>query len=143
VKFKKLAAGGYSRSFNSGARARRKLAMALPDLKEIIAIRGSLGSIGRAPAINHTSLIGPWLWSGRNDKIEGALKAAFDISACVQQLDAGPRILRQDGLGIPLEKLNESVFTNLAAPPWLFQGRPSTRPNAMFAHHDARRRAGS
>jgi ribonucleoside-diphosphate reductase alpha chain len=65
--------------------------------------------MGQAPAINHTSLIGHGFGQAELDKIEGALKAAFDIRFVFNQWTLGEDFCAKT-LGIPVEKLNDPSF---------------------------------
>ena len=110
VKFKKLAGGGYFKIINQSVPAAlEKLGYGSATIEEIIAYAVGHGSIGQAPAINHTSLIGHGFGQAEIDKIEAALKAAFDIRFVFNQWTLGEEFCTKT-LGIPAMKLNDPTF---------------------------------
>ena len=101
VKFKKLAGGGYFKIINQSVPAAlEKLGYGSAQIEEIIAYAVGHGSLGQAPAINHTSLVGHGFGQAELDKVEGSLKSAFDIRF----------VFNQWTLGIPVAKLNDPTF---------------------------------
>ncbi|MBI1416730.1 MAG: vitamin B12-dependent ribonucleotide reductase [Limimaricola sp.] len=113
VKFKKLAGGGYFKIINQSVPAAlEKLGYGSAQIEEIIAYAVGHGSLGQAPAINHTSLIGHGFGKAELDKIEGALKSAFDIKFVFNQWTLGEDFCTGT-LGIPAEKLNDPTFNLL------------------------------
>ena len=114
VKFKKLAGGGYFKIINQSVPAALEtLGYGSAQIEEIIAYAVGHGSMGQAPAINHTSLIGHGFGQTELDKIEGALKSAFDIRFVFNQWTLGEAFCTQT-LGIPAEKLNDPTFDLLS-----------------------------
>jgi ribonucleoside-diphosphate reductase alpha chain len=110
VKFKKLAGGGYFKIINrSVPSALETLGYGSAQIEEIISYAVGHGSIGNAPGINHTSLIGHGFGQGELDKIEAALASAFDIRFVFNQWTLGEDFCRKT-LGIPSEKLNDPGF---------------------------------
>ncbi len=110
VKFKKLAGGGYFKIINQSVPAAlEKLGYGSAQIEEIIAYAVGHGSLGQAPAINHTSLIGHGFGQAELEKIEGALKSAFDIRFVFNQWTLGEEFCTQT-LGIPAAKLNDPTF---------------------------------
>ncbi|MBO6854667.1 MAG: vitamin B12-dependent ribonucleotide reductase [Marivivens sp.] len=110
VKFKKLAGGGYFKIINrSVPAALEKLGYRSSEIEEIVAYAVGHGSIGQAPGINHTSLIGHGFGQRELDKIEAALKSAFDIRFVFNQWTLGEEFCTKT-LGIPAEKLNDPTF---------------------------------
>ncbi len=111
VKFKKLAGGGYFKIINqSRFRPRWKRSATPPaQIAEIIAYAVGHGSLGKAPAINHTSLIGHGFGAREIEKIEAALPSAFDIRFVFNQWTLGEEFC-QGTLGIPAEKLTDPTF---------------------------------
>ncbi|MEL7180823.1 MAG: vitamin B12-dependent ribonucleotide reductase [Pseudomonadota bacterium] len=110
VKFKKLAGGGYFKIINQSVPAAlEKLGYGSAQIEEIIAYAVGHGSIGQAPAINHTSLIGHGFGQQELDKIEAALASAFDIRFVFNQWTLGEEFCTKT-LGIPAEKLNDPTF---------------------------------
>ncbi|MDX1781289.1 MAG: adenosylcobalamin-dependent ribonucleoside-diphosphate reductase, partial [Thalassovita sp.] len=80
VKFKKLAGGGYFKIINrSVPAALEKLGYSSSQIEEIIAYAVGHGTLGNAPGINPTSLIGHGFTSNEIEKVEAALATAFDI----------------------------------------------------------------
>ena len=110
VKFKKLAGGGYFKIINQSVPAAlEKLGYGSAQIEEIIAYAVGHASLGQAPVINHTSLIGHGFGQVELDKIEGALKSAFDIRFVFNQWTLGEEFCTKT-LGIPAEKLNDPSF---------------------------------
>jgi ribonucleoside-diphosphate reductase alpha chain len=110
VKFKKLAGGGYFKIINQSVPAAlEKLGYGPAQIEEIIAYAVGHGSMGQAPAINHTSLIGHGFGQAELDKVEGALRSAFDIRFVFNQWTLGADFCTKT-LGIPAAKLNDPTF---------------------------------
>ncbi|TNF12451.1 MAG: vitamin B12-dependent ribonucleotide reductase [Rhodobacteraceae bacterium] len=110
VKFKKLAGGGYFKIINrSVPAALEKLGYSSAQIEEIISYAVGHGSLGNAPGINHTSLIGHGFGSNEIEKVEAALGSAFDIRFVFNQWTLGEEFCR-DVLGIPAAKLNDPTF---------------------------------
>ncbi len=113
VKFKKLAGGGYFKIINrSVPSALAKLGHGSAEIEEIVSYAVGHGTIGNAPVINHTSLIGNGFGKAELDKIEGALGTAFDIRFVFNQWTLGEEFCTKV-LGIPQEKLNDPSFDML------------------------------
>ncbi|MBY6165823.1 vitamin B12-dependent ribonucleotide reductase [Pseudooceanicola nitratireducens] len=110
VKFKKLAGGGYFKIINrSVPAALEKLGYGSAQIEEIISYAVGHGSIGNAPGINHTALIGHGFGQRELDKIDAALASAFDIRFVFNQWTLGEDFCTKT-LGIPAEKLNDPTF---------------------------------
>jgi len=110
VKFKKLAGGGYFKIINrSVPAALEKLGYGSAHIEEIISYAVGHGSLGNAPGINHTSLIGHGFGPAEIEKIEAALESAFDIRFVFNQWTLGAEFCT-GVLGIPAEKLNDPSF---------------------------------
>ena len=110
VKFKKLAGGGYFKIINQSVPAAlEKLGYASSQIEEIVAYAVGHGTLGNAPGINHTSLIGHGFGQAELDKIETALPSAFDIRFVFNQWTLGEEFCTQT-LGIPVEKLTDPSF---------------------------------
>ena len=110
VKFKKLAGGGYFKIINRavpGALAR--LGYSPAEVEEIVAYAVGHGSLGNAPGINQTALIGHGFGPEEIAKVEAALPTAFDIRFVFNQWTLGEAFCR-DVLGIPEEKLRDPSF---------------------------------
>ena len=110
VKFKKLAGGGYFKIINrSVPSALEVLGYASNEIEEIIAYAVGHGTLGNAPGINHTALIGHGFGQSELDKIEAALPSAFDIRFVFNQWTLGEEFCTGT-LGIPVEKLSDPGF---------------------------------
>ncbi|NNF24510.1 MAG: vitamin B12-dependent ribonucleotide reductase, partial [Rhodobacteraceae bacterium] len=110
VKFKKLAGGGYFKIINrSVPAALENLGYGSAEIEEIISYAVGHGTIGNAPGINHTSLIGHGFGPAELDKIEAALPSAFDIRFVFNQWTLGAEFCT-GSLGIPAEKLSDPGF---------------------------------
>ncbi|ATX65015.1 vitamin B12-dependent ribonucleotide reductase [Roseinatronobacter bogoriensis] len=110
VKFKKLAGGGYFKIINQSVPAAlRKLGYRESEIGEIIAYAVGHGSLGQAPGINHTSLLGHGFGEAEIQKIEAALPSAFDIRFVFNQWTLGEAFCRET-LGIPVAELNNPGF---------------------------------
>ena len=110
VKFKKLAGGGYFKIINQSVPAAlRKLGYSEAKIEEIVSYAVGHGSIGNAPGINHTSLIGHGFGQQEINKVEAALGSAFDIRFVFNQWTLGADFCT-DVLGIPSDKLVDSNF---------------------------------
>ncbi|MDA5555329.1 vitamin B12-dependent ribonucleotide reductase [Shimia sp. MMG029] len=114
VKFKKLAGGGYFKIINrSVPAALEKLGYSSAQIEEIVSYAVGHGTIGNAPGINHTTLIGHGFTANEIDKIEAALGSAFDIRFVFNQWTLGEEFCT-NVLRISSEKLNDPSFELLA-----------------------------
>ncbi|WP_127111864.1 vitamin B12-dependent ribonucleotide reductase [Shimia sediminis] len=114
VKFKKLAGGGYFKIINrSVPAALENLGYSSSQIEEIVSYAVGHGTMGNAPGINHTSLIGHGFGQNELDKIEAALGSAFDIRFVFNQWTLGEEFCT-NVLGIPAEKLNDPSFDLLS-----------------------------
>ncbi len=110
VKFKKLAGGGYFKIINQSVPAAlKKLGYGAAQIEEIVGHAVGHGTIGNAPGINHTSLIGHGFGPAELAKVDGALEAAFDIRFVFNQWTLGAEFCTKV-LGIPADKLNDPTF---------------------------------
>ncbi|MEO1564367.1 MAG: vitamin B12-dependent ribonucleotide reductase, partial [Pseudomonadota bacterium] len=113
VKFKKLAGGGYFKIINQSVPAALKvLGYSEAEAGEIISYAVGHGTMGNAPDINHTALLGHGFGQAELDKIEAALPTAFDIRFVFNQWTLGEEFC-QGTLGIPAEQLNDPSFDML------------------------------
>ncbi|MEL6170198.1 MAG: vitamin B12-dependent ribonucleotide reductase [Pseudomonadota bacterium] len=110
VKFKKLAGGGYFKIINrSVPAALETLGYSPAQIEEIVSYAVGHGTLGNAPGINHTALIGHGFGQAEIDKIEAALPSAFDIRFVFNQWTLGEEFCTGT-LGIPTEKLADPTF---------------------------------
>ncbi|MDC1231539.1 vitamin B12-dependent ribonucleotide reductase [Octadecabacter sp.] len=110
VKFKKLAGGGYFKIINQSVPAAlAKLGYSTSQAEEIQAYAVGHGTLGNAPGINHTALVGHGFGQAEIDKIEEALPSAFDIRFVFNQWTLGEEFCKTV-LGIPADKLNDPTF---------------------------------
>src|SRR6056297_2817685 len=115
VKFKKLAGGGYFKIINQSVPAAlAKLGYGPAQIEEIVSYAVGHGSLGNAPGINHTSLIGHGFGERELARVEKSLGAAFDIRFVFNQWTLGEDFCREV-LGIPAEKLGDPTFDLLAS----------------------------
>ncbi|ABV93527.1 vitamin B12-dependent ribonucleotide reductase [Dinoroseobacter shibae DFL 12 = DSM 16493] len=113
VKFKKLAGGGYFKIINrSVPAALDTLGYSSAQIEEIIAYAVGHGTLGNAPGVNHTALIGHGFGPEQIEKIEAALPSAFDIRFVFNQWTLGEAFCTEV-LGIPAAKLNDPTFDML------------------------------
>ena len=110
VKFKKLAGGGYFKIINQSVPAALDmLGYSSSKIEEIISYAVGHGTIGNAPGINHTSLIGHGFGAAEIAKVEAALPQAFDIRYVFNQWTLGEEFCTKV-LGIPAAVLNDTGF---------------------------------
>jgi ribonucleoside-diphosphate reductase alpha chain len=110
VKFKKLAGGGYFKIINrSVPGALANLGYTSSQIEEIISYAVGHQTLGNAPGINHTALIGHGFGPAQIEKLESALASAFDIRFVFNQWTLGEEFCR-NVLGIPAEKLVDPSF---------------------------------
>ncbi len=113
VKFKKLAGGGYFKIINQSVpTALERLGYNDNERQEIIGYAVGHGTLGNAPHINHSSLIGHGFGKEEISKIENALPTSFDIRYVFNQWTLGETFCKET-LGIPAEKLNDPTFSLL------------------------------
>ncbi|MEC3860520.1 vitamin B12-dependent ribonucleotide reductase [Mesobacterium sp. TK19101] len=113
VKFKKLAGGGYFKIINrSVPAALEKLGYSSSQIEEIVSYAVGHGTLGNAPGINHTALIGHGFGPAQIEKVEKALATAFDIRFVFNQWTLGEEFCK-GVLGIPADKLNDPTFDML------------------------------
>ena len=114
VKFKKLAGGGYFKIINrSVPAALEMLGYGSAQIEEIVSYAVGHGTIGNAPGINHTSLVGHGFGPNELEKVDAALGSAFDIRFVFNQWTLGEEFC-QNVLGIPAGKLCDPSFDMLA-----------------------------
>ncbi len=113
TKFKKLAGGGYFKIINQSVPAAlRKLGYRESEIGEIVAYAVGHGSLGNAPGINRTALIGHGFGQPELDAIDKALATAFDLRFVFNQWTLGEAFCTGT-LGIPAAKLNDPSFDML------------------------------
>ncbi|AVO39266.1 vitamin B12-dependent ribonucleotide reductase [Pukyongiella litopenaei] len=110
VKFKKLAGGGYFKIINrSVPAALEKLGYGSAQIEEIVSYAVGHGTIGNAPAINHTTLAKHGFGPNELAKVDAALESAFDIRFVFNQWTLGEEFCL-NVLKIPADKLNDPTF---------------------------------
>jgi ribonucleoside-diphosphate reductase alpha chain len=110
VKFKKLAGGGYFKIINrSVPAALEKMGYGSAQIEEIIAYAVGHGTLGNAPGITHSALIGHGFGTAEIEKVEAALPQAFDIRFVFNQWTLGEDFCLKT-LGIPQARLNDPTF---------------------------------
>jgi ribonucleoside-diphosphate reductase alpha chain len=110
VKFKKLAGGGYFKIINQSVPAAlARLGYSPAQIDEMIAYAVGHRTLGNAPGINHTALIGHGFGRAEIDRIEAALPSAFDIRFVFNQWTLGEEFCTRT-LGIPAARLNDPTF---------------------------------
>jgi ribonucleoside-diphosphate reductase alpha chain len=114
VKFKKLAGGGYFKIINRAVpEALRVLGYRESEIAEIVVYAVGHGSLGQAPAVNHTTLKAKGFTPEAIEKVEKALPTAFDIKFAFNKWTLGADFLR-DELGVDAEDLAAPSFDLLA-----------------------------
>ncbi len=114
VKFKKLAGGGYFKIINQSVPAAlEKLGYGPAEIEEIISYAVGHGTLGNAPVINNTTLLGHGFGEAELAKVDAALGTAFDIRFVFNQWTLGTEFC-QNVLGIPADSLNDPGFDLLA-----------------------------
>ncbi|WP_370315976.1 vitamin B12-dependent ribonucleotide reductase [Sagittula sp.] len=114
VKFKKLAGGGYFKIINrSVPAALAKLGYGSAQIEEIIGYAVGHQTLGNAPGVNHTALIGHGFGPAQIEKVEAALATAFDIRFVFNQWTLGEEFCTRV-LAIPATKLNDPPDDMLA-----------------------------
>ena len=110
VKFKKLAGGGYFKIINrSVPSALRNLGYKQEQIDKIINYAVGHGSMEKAPHINPKALIGHGFGKTELDKVELALRSAFDIKFVFNQWTLGTEFCTGT-LGVPEDKLLDPAF---------------------------------
>src|SRR4029077_19038413 len=100
VKFKKRAGGGYFKIINRAVpEALRVLGYGEAHIAEIEAYAVGHGSLGQAPAVNHTTLKDKGISPAAIERVEKALPTAFDIKFAFNKWTLGEEFCR-DVLGI-------------------------------------------
>ena len=110
VKFKKLAGGGYFKIINHAVPgALENLGYGSAQIEEIVSYAVGHGTLGNAPGINHSTLVGHGFGQKELEKIEAALPSAFDIRFVMNQWTLGEEFCTGT-LGIPVAKLTDPSF---------------------------------
>jgi len=114
VKFKKLAGGGYFRIVNESVpSALKALNYTEKQVEEILNYARGTADITNAPHINSTSLKAKGFNDGDLQKINNALKGAFDIKFVFNVWNLGEDCLKR--VGLSAEIYNDSNFNMLRA----------------------------
>jgi ribonucleoside-diphosphate reductase alpha chain len=113
VKFKKLAGGGYWKIINRAVpEALRVLGYSESDIAEIEAYAVGHGTLSNAPGINHSTLKTKGFTEAAIEKVEKAVKSAFDIKFAFNKWTLGEEFC--EALKIPAEELLKPTFDMLA-----------------------------
>ena len=122
VQFKKLAGGGYFKIINRAVpEALRVLGYGEAQIAEIEAFAVGHGSLGQAPAVNHSTLKAKGFTPDAIERVEKALPTAFDIKFAFNKWTLGEAFCH-DELGIEPADLD---LAELRSP-----GRISASPSA-------------
>jgi ribonucleoside-diphosphate reductase alpha chain len=114
VKFKKLAGGGYFKIINRAVpEALRVLGYSGAQIGEIEVYAVGHGSLGQAPAVNHTTLRAKGFSDEAVAKVEKALPTAFDIKFAFNKWTLGADFLSKE-LGVSAEDLAAPSFDLLS-----------------------------
>jgi ribonucleoside-diphosphate reductase alpha chain len=114
VKFKKLAGGGYFKIINGAVpEALRVLGYSPEQIADIEVYAVGHGSLADAPGINHTTLKQKGFTQEAIDKLEKALRSAFDIKFAFNKWTLGEEFVAK--LGLAAEKLADPRFDLLSA----------------------------
>ena len=142
VKFKKLAGGGYFKIINRAVpEALRALGYEQKAIDDMIAYAVGRATLAAAPAINHAALRAKGLPEAAIEKVELALKGAFDIRFVFNKWTLGPETLSE-----ALENPGRALRGVRLRPPHgarLLEGRDRGRQHLRLRRHDAGRRAAS
>ncbi|HEX9648861.1 MAG TPA: vitamin B12-dependent ribonucleotide reductase, partial [Alphaproteobacteria bacterium] len=115
VKFKKLAGGGYFKIINRIVpQALATLGYAPDEIDRIIAYAVGLGTLDAAPHVNHRTLAAKGFDRAALERIEAALRDAFDIRFVFNKWTLGAEFCR-DSLGLDDDRLDDLGFDMLAA----------------------------
>ena len=110
VKFKKLAGGGYFKIINQSVpEALTTLGYPQHQIAEIVSYAVGHGSLGQAPAINHSTLKAKGFTDDALAKIESGLATAFDIKFVFNKWTLSEDFLTNT-LKVPADKLNDPAF---------------------------------
>ena len=115
VKFKKLAGGGYFKIINRMVpRALARLGYRPDDVEAIVAYAVGHGSLAEAPGIGHAALRAKGFTESVLQKIEKAIRDAFDVRFVFNQWSLGAEFCTQT-LGISPSQLQDPSFDMLKA----------------------------
>ncbi|HZZ62665.1 MAG TPA: vitamin B12-dependent ribonucleotide reductase [Roseiarcus sp.] len=115
VKFKKLAGGGYFKIINRAVPdALRALGYNERAVEDIVAYAVGRATLAHAPSVNHGSLRAKGVPEAAIEKVEAALKGAFDIRFVLNKWTLGAETL-SGALKIPAERFEAPGFDLLTA----------------------------
>ena len=115
VKFKKLAGGGYFKIINRAVPdALRALGYDEKAIEDMIAYAVGRATLAHAPGINHSALRAKGLPEAAIEKVEAALRGAFDIRFVFNKWTLGAETL-SGALKIPAERYEAPGFDLLSA----------------------------
>jgi len=115
VKYKKLAGGGYFKIINQTVPpALKNLGYTDEQIKEIIAYCMGYGTLSGAPGINHETLRSKGFSDAAIEKVENALRGAFDISFVFNKYTLGEDFLRKNlKLGDEIDSASFSLLERI------------------------------
>ncbi|MBX6427267.1 MAG: vitamin B12-dependent ribonucleotide reductase, partial [Variibacter sp.] len=115
VKFKKLAGGGYFKIINRAVpEALRVLGYSESQIAEIEVYAVGHGTLANAPGVNHTTLRAKGFTDEAIEKVEKALKSAFDIKFAFNKWTLGEEFCVKQ-LGLDPAQLLNPTFDMLSA----------------------------
>ncbi|MFQ5959116.1 MAG: vitamin B12-dependent ribonucleotide reductase, partial [Alphaproteobacteria bacterium] len=114
VKFKKLAGGGYFKIINrSVPEALSRLGYGEAEIDDMVRYAVGHGTLDDAPGVNHAALRERGFNVGTIDRLEAALKSAFDIKFAFNKWTLGEEFCTRV-LGVAPERLDDPAFDMLA-----------------------------
>ncbi len=114
VKFKKLAGGGYFKIINRTVpEALARLGYDKSQIEDIVRYAVGHGTLAGAPGVNHESLRARGFNVGTIDRLEEALKSAFDIRFAFNKFTLGEDFCTRV-LGLDAAKLDSPTFDMLS-----------------------------
>ncbi len=115
VKFKKLAGGGYFKIINRTVpEALARLGYGQNQIDDIVRYAVGRGTLDGAPGIDHEALRARGFNVGTIDRLEAALKNAFDIRFAFNKFTLGEDFCIH-GLGLDAARLDDPAFDMLSA----------------------------
>lgn len=115
VKFKKLAGGGYFKIINQSVpTALKRLGYNIEQIEDIESYCIGRGTLLNSPAISHQELKDRGFTNEAIEKLEAALKSAFEIGFVFNQWVLGEQFCKEN-LGLSDQQLNDPSFSLIRA----------------------------